>query len=131
MEDREARQLVTEVESRLERLDHLEEGDRTAAHAAIAGLLDLYGEALRRLLGEGQRRDDGSWLVRFARTDELVSHLLLLHGLHPDGEAPLEKLLASETPAAPAHPAGATSEPELVHLGSRTGAPVAIGGSPR
>ena len=116
MEDREARLLVNEVETSLERLDQLAGEERAAAHAAIAHLLDLYGEALRRLLGEGQRRDDGSWLVRFARTDELVSHLLLLHGLHPDGEAPLEKLLASEAPAA-AHGPLVRTEPELVHLG--------------
>jgi hypothetical protein len=120
MEDRQARELVVVVESSLERLDAVPEAERELAQEAIAGICELYGEALRRLLHEGQRRDDASWLVRFARTDEVVSHLLLLHGLHPDGEEPLEKLYAAEAPAAAMETAAPRRlEPELVPLGSR------------
>jgi hypothetical protein len=131
MEDRLARELVRGVEKALERVDSLGELERAAAHQAIAGICELYGEALARLLSEGARRDDGSWLVRFARTDELVSHLLLLHGLHPDGEEPLERLLAVESSVREDANRGAGNggrpsprEPELVRLGHRT-APIA------
>jgi hypothetical protein len=119
MDDRKARQLVTTVEASLERLDGIPPAERAVAHDAIAGICELYGEALRRLLELGRGRDDGSWLVRFARTDELVSHLLLLHGLHPDGEEPFDKLLAAEDAATAAtRRAPSASEPELVRLGS-------------
>ena len=102
MNDQEARKLVEAVEESLERLDALGETERAAAHQAITRLCELYGEALRRLIAEGERRDDASWLPRFARTDELLAHLLLLHGLHPDGEQPLEKLLAEDAAVATA-----------------------------
>jgi hypothetical protein len=125
MNDQEARRLVEAVEGSLERLDALAADERTAAHQAITHLCELYGEALRRLLVEGERRDDASWLPRFARTDELLSHLLLLHGLHPDGEQPLERLLAADAAVAPRASAAAADrdrrssrEPELVMLGT-------------
>jgi hypothetical protein len=118
MDDRQARQLVATVESSLERLDSLPESDLAAAHDAITRVCELYGEALRRLLAEGRRREDGSWFVRFARTDEVVSHLLLLHGLHPDGEAPFEKLLAAAEVGVPAPRIAGPREPDLVRLGT-------------
>ena len=129
MDDREARAGVAAVEAALERLEALPESAREAADEAIAGILELYGEALRRFLAEAERREECSALVRFARLDELISHLLLLHGLHPDGEEPLRKLLLAEVPAAAAparHPSAA--EPELVTLG--TGRRAAFGGHP-
>jgi Fe-S cluster biogenesis protein NfuA len=58
---------VARLESLLEQID----GDPRATEA-VQALLDLYGEALARLL-------DGA----DPAADELVSHLLLIHGLHP------------------------------------------------
>jgi Fe-S cluster biogenesis protein NfuA/nitrite reductase/ring-hydroxylating ferredoxin subunit len=58
--------------ARVERL--LDEADDTGIELTQA-LLDLYGEGLRRILA----RVDATTLV----DDELVSHLLLLHDLHP------------------------------------------------
>ncbi|MGH2761741.1 MAG: NifU family protein [Thermoleophilaceae bacterium] len=58
--------------AQVERL--LEEVDETGTELAQA-LLDMYGEGLRRIL----ERVDASALAE----DELVSHLLLLHDLHP------------------------------------------------
>ena len=62
-------------------------GPRDARTELVAALLDLYGEGLgadRRHVAE---RDDGT-LARALADDELVAHLLLLHGLHP---VPLEE----------------------------------------
>jgi Fe-S cluster biogenesis protein NfuA len=68
VDDREARERV----ARLERLIEQVEGDPRAT-AAIEELVALYGEALRRLVVIGADPLE----------DELVSHLLLVHDLHP------------------------------------------------
>jgi len=54
----------------------------TAIELAQA-LLDLYGEGLARIVGHLADRDADGELARALASDELVSHLLLLHGLHP------------------------------------------------
>ncbi len=69
MEDREVRERVGRVETLLERID----GD-PAALEAVAAVVELYGEALRRIVS-------GASLTK----DELVAHLLLVHDLHPAG----------------------------------------------
>jgi Fe-S cluster biogenesis protein NfuA/nitrite reductase/ring-hydroxylating ferredoxin subunit len=56
---------------------------------AVGVLLDLYGEGLARVVAVVAERDDGDLAEAFA-ADELISHLLLLHGLHP---VPLERRL--------------------------------------
>jgi Fe-S cluster biogenesis protein NfuA/nitrite reductase/ring-hydroxylating ferredoxin subunit len=58
--------------AQVERL--LEEVDETGTELVHA-LLDMYGEGLRRILEHAD--------VRSLADDELVSHLLLLHDLHP------------------------------------------------
>lgn len=55
---------------------------RDKALATVQALLDFYGEGLSRLVGYVAERDDGS-LAEAVTADELVSHMLLLHGLHP------------------------------------------------
>jgi Fe-S cluster biogenesis protein NfuA len=66
----------TEVRERVERVEELLGGidGNPAAVEAVAGVVELYGEAMRRIVAQGGV-DTG---------DELVSHLLLVHGLHPD-----------------------------------------------
>jgi len=88
MTDREARDRVARVESLLERLEaggHAAE--REAALACVQALLDLYGEGLARMIGHLAEQCSGEVEQRvsdaFTR-DELVSHLLILHGLHPE-----------------------------------------------
>jgi Fe-S cluster biogenesis protein NfuA len=71
MRDPEVRERVAHVE---ELLDAIE--DEPRALAAVQAVVELYGESLRRIVeldGTAER------LV----ADELVSHLLLLHDLHP------------------------------------------------
>jgi Fe-S cluster biogenesis protein NfuA/nitrite reductase/ring-hydroxylating ferredoxin subunit len=58
--------------AQVERL--LEEVDETGTEL-VQALLDLYGEGLRRILEHAD--------VQALADDELVSHLLLLHDLHP------------------------------------------------
>jgi Fe-S cluster biogenesis protein NfuA/nitrite reductase/ring-hydroxylating ferredoxin subunit len=63
------------MDERVERVERLlDEVDDTGVELAEA-LLDLYGEGLRRIL---ERVDVGA-----LAEDELISHLLLLHDLHP------------------------------------------------
>ncbi len=79
---------VARVEGLLEELDGL--ADSPAADTAtqlVQALLDLYGEGLARIVAEVAERDHDGELAEALGGDELVAHLLLLHGLHP---VPLE-----------------------------------------
>jgi Fe-S cluster biogenesis protein NfuA len=61
----------------IERIEGLLEGveDDPRAVEVASALLDLYGEGLRRIVARAPAAD--------LADDELVSHLLLLHDLHP------------------------------------------------
>jgi Fe-S cluster biogenesis protein NfuA len=76
--DAEARERVARVEAQLNRLD-------PDALEAVAGLVELYGEALERVL----ERVPASELAG----DELIRHLLIVHGLHPQSVE--ERVLAA------------------------------------
>lgn len=83
MDEAQAGDLVARVEGLLEEVEAL--GDpaaRAKATEIAAALLDLYGEGLARIVERIAERDDGE-LAEALSGDELVSHLLLLHGLHP------------------------------------------------
>jgi len=68
MHDSEVRERVGRVEELLAAI----EGNPGAVEA-VAGVVELYGEGLRRIVAGGVDTDD-----------ELVAHLLLLHDLHPE-----------------------------------------------
>ena len=88
MLDTEARERVGRVEALLEAVDALPDpAARETATDMAAALLELYGEGLARLVGHVAEHDDGRLAAALAG-DELVAHLLLLHGLHP---VPLEE----------------------------------------
>ncbi|MEA2334185.1 MAG: hypothetical protein QOG40_675 [Solirubrobacteraceae bacterium] len=77
------RERVARVEALLEALEGLpDEAARATAMDAAQALLDMYGEGLERIVEVLAAHDDGT-LARELGDDELVSHLLLLHGLHP------------------------------------------------
>jgi Fe-S cluster biogenesis protein NfuA/nitrite reductase/ring-hydroxylating ferredoxin subunit len=87
MDDGEARDRVARVETLLEEVEAL--GDPSARDKAtelVQALLELYGSGLERIVDHVGERDTGELAEAFAG-DELVAHLLLLHGLHP---VPLE-----------------------------------------
>jgi Fe-S cluster biogenesis protein NfuA/nitrite reductase/ring-hydroxylating ferredoxin subunit len=82
VDDREARELVGRVEERLAEVELLDEPARGTALAAVQALLDLYGEGLGRIV-DGVAPAGGAGAPAPLLGDELVSHLLLLHDLHP------------------------------------------------
>lgn len=83
MDDSQARERVGRVETLLEELEALPDpAARERAMEVVEALLDLYGEGLSRIVEQIAARDDGE-LARALSGDELVSHLLLLHDLHP------------------------------------------------
>ena len=90
---------VAELEARLAELEELAESPaRDTALVAIQGLLELYGAALARVLELAPEA-----VPRFQQ-DELVSHLLLLHDLHPvDVHTRVEGALESVRPYLATH----------------------------
>ena len=82
MEDGEVRELVARVEGLLEEVESLPGPAARATADVVGALLEMYGEGLARIVGlAAEREADG--LVEALTGDELVSHLLLLHDLHP------------------------------------------------
>jgi Fe-S cluster biogenesis protein NfuA len=77
MDDHEARELVARIDALLEHTQDVE---------LVQSLVTLYGEGLARMVAHDPERAAG------LAGDELVSHLLLLHGLHPH---PLEDRVRS------------------------------------
>jgi Fe-S cluster biogenesis protein NfuA/nitrite reductase/ring-hydroxylating ferredoxin subunit len=83
---------VARIERLLEEIDRLPDpSGREKALEVVQALFDLYGSGLERIVDEIAARDDGELAAALAG-DELVSHLLLLHGLHP---VPLEQRVIS------------------------------------
>jgi Fe-S cluster biogenesis protein NfuA/nitrite reductase/ring-hydroxylating ferredoxin subunit len=83
----EPRELVADVERLLEEVESLPDPiAREKTTEVVKALLELYGAGLERIVEEIAARDDGE-LAAVLAGDELVAHLLLLHGLHP---VPLE-----------------------------------------
>lgn len=108
LSDREARECVARVESVLEQIDAI--GDHRAREIAVTSvhaLLDLYGEGLARIVGHVAAECDVAHEERLATAfarDELVSHLLMLHGLHPaDIRDRVERALESVRPYLQSH----------------------------
>jgi Fe-S cluster biogenesis protein NfuA/nitrite reductase/ring-hydroxylating ferredoxin subunit len=84
LDDRGARERVARVDVLLEELERA--GPAVPSDLAlelVQSLLDLYGEGLARVVAEVAARDADGELARALGGDELVSHLLLIHGLHP------------------------------------------------
>jgi Fe-S cluster biogenesis protein NfuA/nitrite reductase/ring-hydroxylating ferredoxin subunit len=87
VDDQEARDRIAKVEALLEAVESFADpGDRETATELVQALLDLYGEGLARLLRHTREQSPESHPEALAG-DELVSHLLLVHDLHP---VPLE-----------------------------------------
>jgi Fe-S cluster biogenesis protein NfuA len=82
--DREVRARVEHLDARLEELEQLADQEaRELALESVQMLLELYGEALRRVLRHAADAGGGR-LVELLTADEWVAQLLLLHGLHPE-----------------------------------------------
>jgi Fe-S cluster biogenesis protein NfuA/nitrite reductase/ring-hydroxylating ferredoxin subunit len=84
LDDRAARERVARVDVLLEELERAGPAIPTdLAVELVQALLDLYGEGLSRVVAEVAARDGDGAVAAALAGDELVSHLLLLHGLHP------------------------------------------------
>jgi Fe-S cluster biogenesis protein NfuA len=90
--DIEARERATRVESLLAQLESVDEPARGIATEALGALVELYGEALARLAAHVP--------AATLAGDDVIGHLLLLHGLHPhDAAARVAQALAEIEPA--------------------------------
>jgi Fe-S cluster biogenesis protein NfuA len=94
-----APERVSELERRLAQVEALPDARaRELAIEAVTGLMEVYGAALARVLElvpEGASR---------MADDELVGHLLVLHGLHPfDVRERVEAALESVRPYLATH----------------------------
>ena len=65
--------MIEEVEALLDRVEEFPEPQREITTELVQALLDMYGEGLSRIVAA----------CDVPVEDELVAHLLLLHGLHP------------------------------------------------
>ena len=65
--------MIAEIDALLDRVDTFPPEQREVATELVQSLLDLYGEGLARIAAR----------CDVPVEDELVAHLLLLHGLHP------------------------------------------------
>lgn len=102
--DGEVQARVSKVETLLERVESLPDPNiRTIVVELVQALLELYGDGLERMLASGTRLG-GEELVDAFVEDELVSHLLLLHGLHlVDLETRVQRALDEVRPYLKSH----------------------------
>jgi Fe-S cluster biogenesis protein NfuA len=82
LDDRAVRERLAALDKRLAQLEAAPGPIGELALAAVSGLAEIYGQALARALDLA-----GPALVERMLGDELIGHLLLLHGIHP---APIE-----------------------------------------
>lgn len=82
LDDEAVEQRLAAIEEQLEQVQQFPGPTSDAAVEAVQALLEVYGEALARVLDE-VRKHAGRGLLDALCADELVSHLLALHDLHP------------------------------------------------
>jgi Fe-S cluster biogenesis protein NfuA/nitrite reductase/ring-hydroxylating ferredoxin subunit len=84
LDDQGLQERVARIETLLGEIEALQDPNaRAKAAEVVQVLLELYGEGLARVMdvvAEGKERER---VFEALAEDELVSHLLLLHGLHP------------------------------------------------
>jgi Fe-S cluster biogenesis protein NfuA/nitrite reductase/ring-hydroxylating ferredoxin subunit len=93
VDDRALNEGAARIEALLREIDNFPDaGLRSRAEEVVQGLLALYGEGLARMLEIIARRpNEGPGILEGLVADELISHLLLLHDLHP---VPLEERIS-------------------------------------
>ena len=84
IDDQGLQERVTRMETLLQEIETLPDRNARSKAAEVVGvLLDLYGEGLARMMEVVAEGDERERTFDAFAEDELVSHLLLLHGLHP------------------------------------------------
>lgn len=99
------RELVAEVERLLGESDTITDpAARELSAALVQALVDLYGAGLERIVDVLAEHDGNGEMAATLADDELVAHLLLLHGLHPVGlEQRVSQALAEVRPYLQSH----------------------------
>ena len=105
LDDRELQERVARVERLLEEIEALRDPAARAKTAEVVGvLLELYGEGLARIMEVVAEGEESEKTFEAFAEDELVSHLLLLHGLHPlDVETRVVRALEEVRPYLQSH----------------------------
>jgi Fe-S cluster biogenesis protein NfuA/nitrite reductase/ring-hydroxylating ferredoxin subunit len=84
LDDQGLQERVARIETLLEEIESLEDQNARSKAAEVVGvLLELYGEGLARVMEMVSQGKESERTFEALAEDELVSHLLLLHGLHP------------------------------------------------
>jgi Fe-S cluster biogenesis protein NfuA/nitrite reductase/ring-hydroxylating ferredoxin subunit len=105
LDDQELQERVARMETLLEEIESLEDQNaRSKAAEVVQVLLELYGEGLARMMEVVAQGEAGERIFEALADDELVSHLLLLHGLHPlDVETRVVRALEEVRPYLQSH----------------------------
>src|SRR5919199_6254120 len=84
LDDQGLQERVARMEALLGEIESLEDPKaKSKAAEVVQVLLELYGEGLARMMEAISQGGNGERIFEALTEDELVSHLLLLHGLHP------------------------------------------------
>ncbi len=84
LDDKGLQERVARMETLLEEIEALKDPNAKSMAAEVVGvLLDLYGDGLARMMEVVARGEERKRNFEAFAQDELISHLLLLHGLHP------------------------------------------------
>ena len=105
LDDQGLQERVAKMETLLGEIEALKDPNaRSKAAEVIQVLLELYGEGLARMMETIAEGEEGERAFEAFAEDELVSHLLLLHGLHPlDLETRVVKALEEVRPYLKSH----------------------------
>ena len=84
LDDKGLQERVARMDTLLEEIEALKDPNARSKAAEVVGvLLDLYGDGLARMMEVVARGEERERNFEAFAQDELISHLLLLHGLHP------------------------------------------------
>ena len=84
LDDQRVQEQVARMEALLGEIETLKDPKaRAKAAEVVQVLLELYGEGIARMMDTVAEGEDRERAFEAFAEDELVSHLLLLHGLHP------------------------------------------------
>lgn len=105
LDDQGLQERVGRMETLLEELESLQDPNaRSKAAEVVRVLLELHGDGLERMMETVAAGDESERTFDSFAGDELVSHLLLLHGLHPlDVETRVVKALEEVRPYLQSH----------------------------
>jgi Fe-S cluster biogenesis protein NfuA len=105
-QSRDIQSRILKITTLVEELQHCpDQQTRRQAEEVVAGLMELHGAALQRIMDQVAAMGEmGPAVIESLARDELVSGLLLLYGLHPhDLETRVRRGLAKARPLLKSH----------------------------